>query len=233
MNLNQNSNRKKQMPIFDVEDFEIEDIPFRPLTDGLGFNDQYSDFKKPKTTMKSKRVQEKVYEQMSNVEVKKDVPMELEAFYNAPKHRSPQVNKELDLKVRVERSAPLLNRFLGWFIDTALCLSVFSIITGMMYISTSMSLKDFNSLIMTDYNFVFPFILLVLVYNIYGISMGFQQTIGQKLFKVKNNFDHVKTEAASFLIKRSYFELFSICTLGIPYLLNYDYKVLGNKVVKS
>lgn len=235
MDLRQNTDHTNKPKIFDVDDFEIEDIPFKPITDGLGFNNQYNDFKKARTAPKrvQKRVQEKVYEQMSNTKVEKEVPLELEAFYKSPTQQKPKVNKDLDLTLRVERDAPMMNRFLGWFLDTTICLMVFSVILGMMYVSTSMSLQEFTKLIMADLNFVFPLIILVLVYNIYGISMGFQQTIGQRIFKVKNNFEQIKTEATSFLIKRSYFELLSLLVLGIPYLLKYDYKILGNKVIKA
>jgi len=235
MDLRQNTTQKTQTKIFDVDDFEIEDIPFKPITDGLGFNNKYDDFKKTRVnkTQVHQRVQKKVYEQMSNSDVQKEVPLELEAFYNAPTQNKPRVNRELNLKAKVEKDAGIRNRLLAWIVDTALCTSVFSIILGTMFISTSMSLSDFSTLILKDLNFLFPIVLFVLVYNIYGISMGFQQTIGQKLFKVKNNFEQIKVEPASFLIQRSFFEIFSLLLLGTPYLFKYDYQVLGNKVVKA
>ncbi|EQC51342.1 RDD family protein [Bacteriovorax sp. DB6_IX] len=235
MDLRQNTSQKTKPKFFDVDDFEIEDIPFKPITDGLGFNNKYDDFKKTRSNTQQvhQRVQKKVYEQMSNTEVQKEVPAELEAFYSAPTQSGPKVNRNIDLKVKIERDANLVARLLSWVVDTLICSVIFGTIFGIMFVATSMSVMAFTQMILSDYNIAFPIILFVLVYNIYGISMGYQQTVGQKLLRVKNKFEEIKAEPASFLIKRSYFEIFSLLLLGLPYLLKYDDKVLGNKVIKA
>ena len=84
-------------------------------------------------------------------------------------------------------------------------------------------------MIMTDFNYLFIVVLFVLIHYIYNIAIGFQASLGQRLFKIEPKFDFTNSLSVAFLLRRSTLELLSILTLGIPYLVKLDVELLENK----
>lgn len=220
----QNSFGKDSKVMMKFDDFEIEDIPFKAINEGLGFHHT------SKNTTNEMHIHKKVYEKAihKNEDIAQNVPSELTAFYNTSV-ATPKVNREISLTDIREREASPIKRFAAFIIDI-LVTSVFcSVLLSLMFISTNMSLIQF----LTEITFfpisIFPLTLFVLLYNICAISFGFSQTIGQRVMSIKNKYSSHNTVLD--ICKRTQFELLSILLLGIPYLFKLDQKLFSNKVV--
>lgn len=241
MEIQSNSLNKKQDPII-IDDFEIEDIPFKPITDGLGFHEKHQDVKR---VMPNKaKVHQKIYEEVvlpkvdtptrQSTTANQNIPRELEAFYKGTGNvTSQRVNKKIDLTLKVERNAPMSLRLVSWLIDFSFCFSLISLITVGMFFGTAMSLEHFQEVLMKDLNFMFPVSLFVLIYLVYNISLGFQATFGQKIVGIETKFDIDDNRTATFFLKRSLLELVSLLTLGLIHIAKLDKSILNNKVVKK
>lgn len=235
MDLNLEPKNLKKNDIF-LDDLDIEDIPFTPITDGLGFNNKKSSLNMASKSMSKKRVNEthsKIYESVtstSSKEIESNVPSELNAFYQAPKQQPQGVNKELKFEKVIKKECGLETRFWAWLMDSSIILGLLGVILGTMFTSTNMSMSEFKFFLMEGYNIIFPVLLFCLIYVLYHITTGFQPTIGQKAMRIKPDFDDIKGDIFFFLLKRSILELVSITTLGLIFILSFDKKILGNKV---
>lgn len=224
MNDIQNTIGKESKSFIKFEDFEIEDIPFKAINEGLGFHHS------TKNTSNELHIHKKVYEKaiQKNEDIAQSVPSELTAFYNTA-GSTPKVNREISITEIREREASLVKRFAAFLIDILVTTLFCSVLLSLMFISTNMTITQFATEITLFPISLFPMTLFILLHNICAISFGFSQTIGQRLLSIKNKFTDENTVLD--ICKRTQFELISIMILGIPYLLKLDQKLFSNKVV--
>jgi hypothetical protein len=227
-----NVHKPKNNNVF-LDDFEIEDIPFKPITDGLGFNNKSNDFKKP--SVNQTRVHEKLYSEAIGakpVVTVAEVPSELQAFYKEV-DKTPKLTKNIDLTKKIEKLATGEQRLMSWVIDIVVISTLFAAVMSVMFVSTSFKLNEFIAFIKSDINMIFPVIIFALIHTIYGAVTGFRQSLGQKIVGVKLDLKSVNCEPVMFLIKRNILELISIPLLGIPFLFGLDKKLFGNKIIRA
>ncbi len=221
-------NKKKiEVVDFDLDAFDIEDIPFKPINEGLGFHHN-------STSQKNDlHIHKKVYDQVIRKPVSEEraIPSELKAFYSQTSSTPAKANKDIKIFEKVEKEAVAANRLMSYVLDLAIVLVLVSVIFTLMFVSTTMTLQNFTQQLLMSSNVVFPIVLFVLIYNIYALSMGFSQTIGQKIFKTKTKFH--KEMTILFIVKRSMLELLSIPLCGLPYLMKLDAELLKNKVIRA
>lgn len=224
MNEMQNTFGKDSKSILKFDDFEIEDIPFKPINEGLGFHHS------SKNMTNEMHIHKKVYEKAihKNEDIAQNVPSELTAFYKTS-ITTPKVNREISLTDIREREASLIKRFTAFVIDLFVTSLFCSVLLCLMFVSTNMSFMQFVTEITYFPISIFPLTLFVLLYNICAISFGFTQTVGQRVLKIKNKY--LLQNTVLDICKRTQFELLSILLLGIPYLLKLDQKLFSNKVV--
>lgn len=220
------TNSKNDKKLFDIDNFDIEDIPFKPINEGLGFH-------KNQQTNNDLHVHKKVYDNVikkAAPEVK-SVPSELSAFYNQRLDVTPRVKKEIKInEIRIEE-AGYVSRLLSFVTDLLVVSLITTAIVTIMFMMTSINLKLFLIEVTTTPVMAFPIVLFVLIYNIYGLVFGFNQSVGQRIFGTK--FSINGTSKLSSIVVRSQIELVSIFFLGIPYLLKFDNKILNQKVIKK
>ncbi|EQC43490.1 RDD family protein [Bacteriovorax sp. Seq25_V] len=226
--LDTNINDKKiEVVDFDLDAFDIEDIPFKPINEGLGFHHN------GQAQKNELHIHKKVYDQVIQKPAVEEraIPSELKAFYSQTTTASPKVNKEIKIFEKVEKDATKVSRLMAFITDVIIVLMLVSVIFSLMFISTTMTISDFVSQLMLTSNIVFPIVLFVLIYNIYSLAMGFSQTVGQKIFKTKTKYNREMN--IGFIVKRSMLELVSIPMIGIPYLMQMDAELLKNKVIRA
>ena len=226
----QTSNKKP----FILDEIEIEDIPFKPITDGLGFNKNISrsnleDALQPRIS--KERVHKKNYQNVFQDKEAVVVPVELEAFYKEDK--SPRVQRELSFEKVVPKNATLGQRFTSEVIDLFIVAIAFAGLFLTMFASTSFSVEEFLAFLKTDLNALFPVAIYILLYVIYSVALGFRASVGQALCRIKPLSHEIKLDPVAFLITRSLLELLSLILLGLPHILNFDYKILGNRTVRA
>lgn len=226
MNETHNISMKEVKPKMMFEDIEIEDIPFKAINEGLGFHHN------AKNNVNEMHIHKKVYEKAINKveENTRSIPAELNAFYNA-KTITPKVNREISLAEAREREAGLLIRLSSFVVDILITILFCSSLLMLMFVSTNLSLKQFLLEISSYPVVFFPIVLMVLLYNVYAIAFGFTQTIGQRIFSLKNKYND--NSSVLDICKRTQLELISILVLGIPYLFKFDAKLFQNKVVSK
>ncbi|MGI4991324.1 hypothetical protein ACRXCV_01770 [Halobacteriovorax sp. GFR7] len=239
MNL-ESQNSKKPIRLNDLEDFDnfedfgIEDIPFKPINEGLGFHHG----KASKDVLKSARVE--VTPTQSHVnnfnkvlgrEKEMSVPSELEAFYRkGTESEIPKVNREIEIKNK-SQDVSIMRRFASYVIDMSVSLVIFTVTLAAMFLVSGVPLESFIEITLENSNYRFLIALFVLIHIIYRITSVYRPTLGQYICGLKPK---LSNEAAfNTIIERTLFEFISIPLLGLPYILGLDKKFFGNSLKKS
>ncbi|MFG1494026.1 hypothetical protein ABMA75_10720 [Halobacteriovorax sp. ZH4_bin.1] len=239
MNL-ESQNSKKPIRLNDLEDFDnfedfgIEDIPFKPINEGLGFHHG----KASKDVLKSARVE--VTPTQSHVnnfnkvlgrEKEMSVPSELEAFYRkGTESEIPKVNREIEIKNK-SQDVSIMRRFTSYVIDMSVSLVIFTVTLAAMFLVSGVPLESFIEITLENSNYRFLIALFVLIHIIYRITSVYRPTLGQYICGLKPK---LSNEAAfNTIIERTLFEFISIPLLGLPYILGLDKKFFGNSLKKS
>ncbi|MFG1487376.1 hypothetical protein [Halobacteriovorax sp. RZ-2] len=239
MNL-ESQNSKKPIRLNDLEDFDnfddfgIEDIPFKPINEGLGFHHG----KASKEVLKSARVE--VTPTQSHVnnfnkvlgrEKEMSVPSELEAFYRkGTESEIPKVNREIEIKNK-SQDVSIARRFASYVIDMSVSLVIFAVTLAAMFLVSGLPLESFIEITLQNSNYRFLLALFVLIHIIYRITSVYRPTFGQYICGLRPK---LSNEAAfNTIIERTLFEFISIPLLGLPYILGLDKKFFGNSLKKS
>ncbi|MFG1482278.1 hypothetical protein ABMA79_13910 [Halobacteriovorax sp. HFRX-2_2] len=239
MNL-ESQNSKKPIHLNDLEDFDnfddfgIEDIPFKPINEGLGFHHG----KASKEVLKSARVE--VTPTQSHVnnfnkvlgrEKEMSVPSELEAFYRkGTESEIPKVNREIEIKNK-SQDVSIARRFASYVIDMSVSLVIFAVTLVAMFLVSGLPLESFIEITLQNSNYRFLLALFVLIHIIYRITSVYRPTFGQYICGLRPK---LSNEAAfNTIIERTLFEFISIPLLGLPYILGLDKKFFGNSLKKS
>ncbi|EPZ50498.1 hypothetical protein M902_1401 [Bacteriovorax sp. BAL6_X] len=236
MNL-ESQNSKKPIRLNDLEDFDdfgIEDIPFKPINEGLGFHHG----KASKEVLKSARVE--VTPSQSHVnnfnkvlgrEKEMSVPSELEAFYRkGTESEIPKVNREIEIKNK-SQDVSITRRFTSYVIDMSVSLVIFAVTLAAMFLVSGLPIESFIEITLLNSNYRFLIALFVLIHIIYRITSVYRPTLGQYICGLKPK---LSNEAAfNTIIERTLFEFISIPLLGLPYILGLDKKFFGNSLKKS
>lgn len=239
MNL-ESQNSKKPIRLNDLEDFDnfddfgIEDIPFKPINEGLGFHHG----KASKEVLKSARVE--VTPTQSHVnnfnkvlgrEKEMSVPSELEAFYRkGTESEIPKINREIEIKNK-SQDVSIARRFASYVIDMSVSLVIFAVTLAAMFLVSGLPLESFIEITLQNSNYRFLLALFVLIHIIYRITSVYRPTFGQYICGLRPK---LSNEAAfNTIIERTLFEFISIPLLGLPYILGLDKKFFGNSLKKS
>ncbi|MFG1500479.1 RDD family protein [Halobacteriovorax sp. XZX-3] len=236
MNLDTQHNKKpiNLNDFEEFEDFEIEDIPFKPINEGLGFHHGRAS----KEVLKSARVE--VTPTQSHVnnfnkvlgrEKEMSVPSELEAFYRkGTESEIPKVNREIEIKSKAQ-DVSIARRFASYIIDMSVSLVVFAVTLAAMFLVSGLPQESFIEITLQNSNYRFLIALFVLIHIIYRITSVYRPTFGQYICGLKPK---LSNEAAfNTIIERTLFEFISIPLLGLPYILGLDKKFFGNSLKKS
>lgn len=215
-------------------DFDIiEDIDFKPINDGLGFNHQKNSLSETKLAEPIKRAKnsETVYRNVFNEEKPVvSVPQELNAFYSAESSEG-RIKKDLTFKTERKIEVGAHIRLIAWMMDFLLCLAVFGIIHVLMFVSTNLSIDAFANILKV--NVELPVLSFIFLYNLSFLMRGAGRSFGQSMLSIETTSKERKKGLIGYLIKKANFELVSTILFGIPYLLDVDKKLFGDKVVKS
>ena len=130
-----------------MEDFEIDSLLensdlFKPLTDGLGFHHSLKKEKEVAVSLKQKSLDLKsdldlraktlyASQPQSNIEKKSINPTsmgELSAFYSNPVEEKIEIQLNSESTSKITLEADLFPRFTAWLMDTAIVISLISII---------------------------------------------------------------------------------------------------------
>ena len=204
---------------------EIDEIFFRPITDGLGFKKETDG----EIVIRRAKAHKKNYEiaigkEKRSTLMSDSIPAELNAFYT-PKKRKHILNKEIKFNEKIIKKASRWDRYVSFIFDVIICILFSSLIFSLMFISTNLSLNSFYSLLLIDYNLIFPFIMMLIIFNVYFISIGYRQSIGEKTLLIKRDYRNTVESSYMHIVKRANFYFLSLFLLGIPILLDLDLKL--------
>ena len=158
------------------------------------------------------------------------VPQELNAFYSAESSEG-RIKKDLTFKTERKIEVGAHIRLIAWMMDFLLCLAVFGIIHVLMFVSTNLSIDAFANILKV--NVELPVLSFIFLYNLSFLMRGAGRSFGQSMLSIETTSKERKKGLVGYLIKKANFELVSTILFGIPYLLDVDKKLFGDKVVKS
>ncbi len=232
MNLETHQASKKQV---NFDDFDIEDIPFKPINEGLGFHhgksNTLNNLKTAKIEVTPTQNHINNFNKVLGREKEMSVPTELEAFYRKGTEKEiPQVNREIEIN-SAAKAVPMYLRFGAFVVDMTISMMIFAVIISSMFLASGMSFESFLTLTLKNSSYRYLITLFVLIHLIYRVTSVYRSTLGQFVFGLKPK----QSNEAAFntIIERTLFEFLSIPLLGLPYLLGLDKKFFGNNLKKK
>lgn len=240
MDHRQNDERKtktKSVPL-SFDDFEFDESKLRPLSKGLGFN---QDSKKLEKTYNSFNTAAPVTRRNISTlqESKRPVASKgnlegLSAFYGGDDPRQikayPKKTKLVAPPQKIQK-AQTWKLFSSWLIDTLL-ISSMVLLTGILPgIAIGMELSFLKTYYLTPDVIPYEVALLGLYYIVYFSILDLEASPGKKLFGVYVINTNNKPLRAAQTFRRSIISLASLVLLGIPALIDIPGKLSDTQVV--
>jgi uncharacterized RDD family membrane protein YckC len=263
----QNSFSEKQNPkniqiSIALDDFDISEESFKPMTKGLGFHQEQkrqTSFKPtPKVTQevksfsgtKSSKSKNTNHPLLGDLSLKnhetatKVVPNGLEAFYGAkpaqPKsellsEESLEKNKILSEEVKENnkvKEASSLIQLSAWIVDLLLIASFVIITTALLVAVSGMGLSAFMRVISKQDLSIFGSALFSIYYLLYFTILDLSATPGKTVFGVRLLRLDNKNVSVKNTFTRSLVTLLSFIALLMPNLIDFQGRLSDTKVVK-
>lgn len=238
----------------DLDEFQISEETFKPMTKGLGF---HQDTKRPsfkpapkevkpfgsaKTPMNSTLSTLSATTTAKPTAQASHLPSGLEAFYGAtqaPKTETPNLFEQAAKKEEVKaekavskKAAPQSAQFLAWIIDVMVIAS-FVILTGVLLVwASGIEFNMYSRLISTQDLAIFGAAIFSIYYLLYFTILDLSATPGKTIFGIRL----AKVNGGEVSVKHTFARaLISLCSgiaLFLPMLLDFQGRLSDTKVVK-
>lgn len=228
---------EKQQPDikFNIDDFDLENYDFEPITEGLGFNNEIKKkdnrIVKTKTTTKPAPVLRREDFEQKEQEFRGEG---LSSFYQDSKLttvKSPARVKteKVDFKPALTE-APLELRFGSWIIDLLTVVAMFAGTIAICATLVSLPLSERTLSMLGMEAYLYMGIIFSCYYLFYFTLFDLQTTVGKYLLGIKtySSSDQEMTLKQSFI--RSLTGLLSLILFGFPLLFDFQGKLSDTKV---
>lgn len=230
-----------------LDEFDISEDSFKPVTKGLGFHHENKKINTFKSTPKEiKQLSAKSNKlstksllneiSTSNKSVAtKSVPSGLEAFYgqsNKAEFEEKKVVEKNSAPVRKLELASNLSQFSAWIIDMLLVAS-FSLVTTILLILVSgMSFQSFLKIIPILDLAIFSSVLFSIYYLLYFTVLDLSATPGKIIMGIRLIRTNDKNVEVKHTFTRAFVSLLSFVALFLPMVIDFQGRLSDTKVVK-
>jgi uncharacterized RDD family membrane protein YckC len=254
------TSKKVQSIQVNLDEFNISEDSFKPMTKGLGFHQEQkrASFKPKPVEVKpfgTARTQPKASVVLSSLDtqnastVSKHLPSGLEAFYGAKgnsgkqnrtdNHENSQ-NSQNSNEPRIEKTeiknvfktAPLSLQFTAWIIDLLVVSSFVAITGALLVFASGIQFQMFSRLISNFDLIVFTAAIFSIYYLLYFTILDLTASPGKTIMGIRL----VKINNINVSVKhtftRALISLFSSVALFLPMLLDFQGRLSDTKVVK-
>lgn len=230
-----------------LDEFDISEDSFKPVTKGLGFhheNKKLNSFKstpketKSVLTKNNKISTHSLLNEISTANKKvatKSVPSGLEAFYgqtNIVEMEERKIEEKISVPTKKLELASNFSQFSAWVIDMLLVAS-FSLVTTILLILVSgMSFQSFLKVIpMLDLT-IFSSVLFSIYYLLYFTVLDLSATPGKIIMGIRLVRTNDKSVEVKHTFMRALVSLLSFVALFLPMIIDFQGKLSDTKVVK-
>jgi len=230
-----------------LDEFDISEDSFKPVTKGLGFhheNKKLNSFKstpketKSVLTKNNKISTQSLLNEISTANKKvatKSVPSGLEAFYgqtNIVEMEERKIEEKISVPTKKLELASNFSQFSAWVIDMLLVAS-FSLVTTILLILVSgMSFQSFLKVIpMLDLT-IFSSVLFSIYYLLYFTVLDLSATPGKIIMGIRLVRTNDKSVEVKHTFMRALVSLLSFVALFLPMIIDFQGKLSDTKVVK-
>lgn len=246
------SDTPKKTPIsVNLDEFEISEESFKPVTKGLGFhNDQKraAAFKpapkeiKPFASSLPKTNTHALLNEISTTNKttsSKVVPSGLEAFYGAKPEvvsnletgPNPLFEKEIAELKKVQLASSTAQLF-AWTIDLLLVSSFAFVTTLLLILVSGMSFQSFIRIVPAEDLIVFGSVLFSIYYLLYFTILDLSGTPGKTIFGIRLVRANDKQVEVKHTFTRAFISLLSFVALCLPMIIDFQGRLSDTKVVK-
>jgi uncharacterized RDD family membrane protein YckC len=247
------SSQNQSQPLqVNLDEFNISEESFRPMTKGLGFHQEQkrASFKSSPKELKpfgSARTQPKAAAilsplsgQTANV-ASGHIPSGLEAFYGTKGTSGVQVNN-LEKKIdsieekkgtrQVTRAASGIAQFSAWMIDVLVVASFVAVTEALLVVASGIRYEMFARLISNQDLLTFTLAIFSIYYLLYFTILDLSASPGKTIMGLRL----LKTDQASLTVRNTFIRarvsLLSSVALFLPMLLDFQGRLSDTKVVK-
>lgn len=230
-----------------LDEFDISEDSFKPVTKGLGFhneNKKLNSFKsapkeiKPVLAKNNKVSTQSLLNDISSVNktaATKSVPSGLEAFYGQGAKLEVE-EKKFDEKISIPAKklelASNIAQFSAWIIDLLLVCS-FSLVTTILLILVSgMSFQSFLKIIPAIDLVIFSSVLFSIYYLLYFTVLDLSATPGKIIMGIRLVRANDKSVEVKHTFTRALVSLLSFVALFLPMVIDFQGRLSDTKVVK-
>lgn len=229
-----------------------EDMPFKPLSEGLGFHHEKKEETKL-STIKARQVDVekslnlKIHSQKPTTPIVKkyninnDQPVErpnmgdLAAFYEPKVEAKIQVEIEEGLSFESQTEASLINRFLAYLLDLSILTTVLAITFLSILISSGISLIVVRENLSIEFisTTILPIGMLFYVFYFSFFDKTNFSSPGKKMLNLQVVSYEGESPSMTQTFSRSIVTLFSVLSAGLLSLLDFHGKLTETKVIKK
>ncbi len=209
----------KNVPNFDPEDIDLDNLSFRPITQGLGFHPE----KKEIPIIKSK--------QQSNFQ-SNPLPRATPQIRAVPKIAPRPAIQKPKIEVEVSEKAEIPTRFWAFMVDLIIiCLG--TVVTQFVLGSASGLSWDVLISIFTIKELIFFTIGIFSIYFLFYFSvLDLSSTVGKSMMSLEIKASDGKRPSVQNTVSRAFVTLLFLPLFGIPMLAGVEEKLSGIKVFK-
>lgn len=244
------SSSKTTPPIqIDLDEFQISEDTFKPMTKGLGF---HHDSKRPSFKPAPKEVKSfgssksSVTASLASLPssnkavIGNHLPSGLEAFYSSAKPVEESSNlfersiKEEVVKKekKILKSAPQLEQFLAWTIDILMIASFVALTGALLVFASGIEISMYSRLISTQDLSIFTAAIFSIYYLLYFTILDLSSTPGKTIFSLRLARADDGEVTLRHTFTRAIVSLFSGVALFLPMLLDFQGRLSDTKVIK-
>lgn len=234
-----------------LDEFQINEDTFKPMTKGLGF---HQDLRRPafKQTPKEKKNFSQNYapvsQNISNSLGPKHVstnhlPSGLEAFYgNKP---SQELNKSIDSKIELTQvsvdtvkdfsstlEAPMTSQFFAWIIDVGVIASFVALTGALLVLASGIEFSMYSRILPARDLILFSGAIFSIYYILYFTILDLGATPGKTILGIRLVTLAGKDLTVKHTLVRSLISLLSGIALFLPMLLDFQGRLSETKLVK-
>lgn len=247
-NINSNENKDNKDIVFNNE-FNLDDLDFKPLNEGLGFH--HEERKNGILPQANKRNQHMSVSReassttrTSNLGVSNEgitrngleSMNSLSAFYSESQvvEEAPKLKvSDFEPKVEKIKVAPATKQFSAWVIDILLVACISAGLMALFVAVSGLSFKQFYEVIGKNDLAIFGSVSFSIFYLSYFSILDLQATPGKSLLKLRLTREDGKAILLKDSFLRSLITLLSFVTLGLPCLIDFQGKLTDTKIAED
>lgn len=220
---------------FDLDEMDIEEFDFKPVTKGLGFHHKETErasaprISRPSSSLP---IQEKIIAQKITRPTQQFISQaELSGLYTAKPTATPEVSS-LPLSVESVQASNFA-RSMAFLVDSSIIISTMGLIFWIASYSLGLQIdivKEFQNV--TELSIV-SLLLCSLMFVFYFSILDLGQSPGKSLFNISVQSEKDEDLKISQTFLRSIVTLFSMYMLFLPLILDFQNKLSETKVVKN